>query len=120
MGIKILEIQAKKGMTEEDIKKGFDEILKEFQKEETDVLENSDNIDNPQHYKLNGLDIESIDVVRSVLGKEKFIGFCKGNILKYLIREENKNGLEDVKKAQKYIDWLVEEMEGKNERIANI
>ena len=70
MGIKILEIQAKKGMTEEDIKKGFDEILKEFQKEESDVLENSDNINNPQHYKLNGLDVESIDVVRSVLGKD--------------------------------------------------
>lgn len=88
--------------------------------EKSEIIQKVDNINNPQHYKLNGLDIESIDVVRSVLGKEKFIGFCKGNILKYLIREENKNGIEDVKKAQKYIDWLVEEMEGKNERIANI
>nr|DAS17741.1 MAG TPA: nucelotide kinase [Caudoviricetes sp.] len=111
MGIKILEVQAKKGMTVEDISKAVDDILNKFQKEELD-LENSDNIDNPQHYKLNGLDIESIDVVRSVLGKEKFIGFCKGNILKYLIREENKNGLEDVKKAKKYMDWLTKEMEG--------
>ena len=88
--------------------------------EKSEIIQKVDNINNPQHYKLNGLDIESIDVVRSVLGKEKFIGFCKGNILKYLIREENKNGIEDVKKAQKYIDWLVEEMEGKNERSANI
>lgn len=79
--------------------------------EKSEIIQKVDSINNPQHYKLNGLDIESIDVVRSVLGKEKFIGFCKGNVLKYLIREENKNGLEDIKKAQKYIDWLVEEME---------
>lgn len=36
-----------------------------------------DIINNPQHYKLNGLDIESIDVIESVLG-DGFKAFCKG------------------------------------------
>ena len=34
--------------------------------------------------------------------------FCLGNILKYLIRAEKKNKLEDYKKANKYLDWIIE------------
>ena len=32
----------------------------------------------------------------------------KGNTLKYLLRERNKNGIEDLKKARKHLDWLIE------------
>lgn len=76
-----------------------------------------DIIENPSHYNLPGLQIQSIDVVKSVLGKKGFEAFCKGNILKYVIREENKNGLEDLKKAKVYLDWLIKskEMESGNE-----
>ena len=49
-------------------------------------LSNNDNIKSPKHYKLEGLNIESIDVIRATLGKEGFKSFCKGNIMKYLIR----------------------------------
>ena len=58
-------------------------------------LNNNDNIKSPKHYRLEGLNIESIDVIRATLGKEGFKAFCKGNIMKYLIRAEKKNGLED-------------------------
>lgn len=70
-----------------------------------------DKIENPSHYNLPGLQVQSIDVVKSVLGKKGFEAFCKGNILKYIVREENKNGLEDVKKARVYINWLIESRE---------
>lgn len=59
-----------------------------------------------------GLGVESIDVVKSVLGKDGFEAFCKGNIMKYTIREANKNGLEDLKKARVYLDWLIKSKEG--------
>lgn len=37
------------------------------------------NVKSPKHYKLEGLNVESIEVIKSVLGKEGFKSFCKGN-----------------------------------------
>lgn len=85
----------------------------EFKKlEEENALSKTDeNIKSPKHYKLEGLNIESIDVIKATLGKEGFKSFCKGNIMKYLIRAEKKNGLEDYKKAQTYLTWYLKECE---------
>lgn len=73
-----------------------------------------DNINSPKHYKLYGMDIESIDVIRAVDhdldGTE---GFFTGNVLKYMIRWKKKNGIEDLQKARKYLDWLIEYEGGK-------
>jgi hypothetical protein len=33
---------------------------------------------------------------------------CLGNIIKYLARYPLKNGLEDLKKAKVYLDWMIE------------
>lgn len=68
---------------------------------------NIDNINNPNHYKLS-CGIESIEIIKRVLGTKGFVAFCLGNILKYLIRAEKKNGKEDYKKAAKYLEWVIE------------
>ena len=67
----------------------------------------TDKIISPKHYKLEGLDIEAIDVIKSVLGKEKFEGYCRGNVIKYILRADSKNGIEDLKKAQVYLNWEI-------------
>ena len=69
----------------------------------------NDNVNAPDHYKLRGLDIEAIDVIRGALTEDEFRGFCKGNVLKYTIREGHKNGDEDLKKAKKYLEFLEED-----------
>lgn len=63
-----------------------------------------DNI-NPDHYK-NG-EIECIDAIEASMTKEAFRGYCKGNILKYVWRYENKNLDEDLKKSQWYTKRLL-------------
>lgn len=68
-----------------------------------------DKVNSPKHYKLRGLDIEAIDVIRGALTEDEFRGFCKGNVLKYTIREGHKNGDEDLKKAKKYLEFLEED-----------
>ena len=68
---------------------------------------NIDNINNPNHYKLS-CGVESIEIIKRVLGIKGFVAFCLGNILKYLIRAEKKNGKEDYKKAAKYLEWVIE------------
>lgn len=61
------------------------------------------------NYKLPGLNIESIDVLRAALTPEEFKGFCKGNALKYLIRAGKKDDeLQDLKKAGVYIGWCID------------
>ena len=42
---------------------------------------------------------------------EQLKGFYLGNSLKYLLRHQKKNGLEDLKKARKNLDWLIDEVE---------
>lgn len=66
-----------------------------------------DNVNHPDHYKLPGLNIEAIDVICAVLGPERFEGYCRGNTLKYLIRADHKNGVEDLEKAAKYLAWEI-------------
>ena len=43
------------------------------------------------------------------------LGFCVGNIIKYVCRYKDKNGIEDLKKARHYIDLLIEIEESKNQ-----
>ena len=71
-----------------------------------------DNVNSPSHYQgINGLEV--IEVHKNFLTEEELRGYYKGNALKYLLRERKKNGLEDLKKARKHLDWLIE-LEGKN------
>lgn len=67
----------------------------------------------PAHYKQGGLEV--ITVLRKKMSKEEFKGFCKGNILKYVMRADHKNGAEDYKKAMQYLKWLIETEESNNE-----
>jgi hypothetical protein len=65
---------------------------------------------NPSHYRMG--DVECIDAIRSaIVGKGSFEGYLVGNILKYLWRYEAKNGIEDVRKAQWYLQKLLSELE---------
>lgn len=71
-----------------------------------------DLVNSPPHYKLNGLDIESVDVIRAVLTAEEFRGWCKGNAIKYLMRLGKKDKeIQDAKKSIKFLEWLVKELE---------
>lgn len=72
-----------------------------------EVNEMSDLIDNQPHYKNQG--IEPIDLMRKNFSKEEFAGFLQGNVLKYMLRYKDKNGIEDLKKAKTYLTWLIDE-----------
>ena len=73
---------------------------------------NVDMVDHPSHYTQGG--IECIDCIKSAtVGKVGIEAFCVGNAIKYLFRYEEKNGVEDVKKAKWYIDRLIRELEEK-------
>ena len=72
-----------------------------------------DNVNHPQHYQTNIKGLETIEIIYAALGYELFKGYCRGNVLKYLLRADKKNGIEDLKKAAVYLVWEIEIREGK-------
>jgi hypothetical protein len=58
-------------------------------------------INHPSHY--NQGNIEVIDII-----DDWNLDFCEGNVVKYISRWRNKNGIEDLKKARHFIDLLIE------------
>ena len=73
---------------------------------------NVDMVNHPAHYTQGG--IECIDALKAAtVSKTGIEAVCTANAIKYLWRYEEKNGIEDVKKARWYIDRLIKELEEK-------
>lgn len=84
-------------------------MIDEGEKIERTISGPHDNVHHPKHYEIVP-GVEAIDVIRAVTG-DSFVGYCRGNALKYLIRADHKGGVEDLKKAMVYIDWEIKERE---------
>lgn len=75
-----------------------------------DVKPDADMVNHPSHYTQGG--IECIDALKAAtVSKTGIEAVCTANAIKYLWRYEEKNGIEDVKKARWYIDRLIKEIE---------
>ena len=69
-----------------------------------------DMVNHPQHYTQGG--IECIDALKAAtVGKRGIEAVCVANVIKYLWRYEEKNSIEDVRKAKWYIERLLKELE---------
>jgi len=75
-------------------------------KEEPPVI-TPDMVSHPPHYTDGGC-VECIEAIESALTNEEYRGFLKGNIQKYIWRERHKGGTESLKKAQWYLDRLIQ------------
>ncbi len=53
------------------------------------------------HYK--NMKIQPINYIQA-----NDLGFCAGNVVKYVSRYQSKNGVEDLRKAKHYIELLIE------------
>lgn len=65
-----------------------------------------DNVNHPAHYTQGG--IECIDAMEAAYGTEAVIIFCMCNAYKYIWRNQKKNGTEDIKKCQWYLNKMME------------
>lgn len=67
-----------------------------------------DVVNKPLHYQG---EVEAIDSIKSAMSYENFKGYLQGNILKYSIRYDRKNGIEDLQKAQWYTNRLIQHLQ---------
>lgn len=73
----------------------------------------SDSVNQPPHYQQG--DIECIDAIEAALTPEEFRGYCKGNVIKYALRERDKGGGESLSKAFWYLslaNWTHDQSTG--------
>tara|TARA_B100000900_G_scaffold270999_1_gene231449 strand:+ start:86 stop:316 length:231 start_codon:yes stop_codon:yes gene_type:complete len=72
----------------------------------------SSSVNHPKHY--NSGTIEVIDAI-----EDWEMGFCDGNVIKYVARHKHKGKpIEDLKKAKWYLERLIQQYEQEN-RIEN-
>lgn len=65
-----------------------------------------DMVNCPPHYRQGN--VECIDAIQAALTPEEFLGYCKGNVMKYTWRSHFKGKIEDLKKARWYLNKVVD------------
>ena len=78
----------------------------------------SDNVNHPAHY-ISETGLETIDVIEAFTFDLKGLeAVCTANVIKYICRWKHKNGLEDLEKAQWYLNKLINHVQY-NEKESN-
>lgn len=93
-------------LTPEEYRQMFDKTLEMLgiekpQKENKEMAK--ENVNHPKHYNREG-GMECIDEMILVFGKEAVQNFCLCNAWKYRYRAADKNGEEDLKKSDWYLN----------------
>lgn len=68
---------------------------------------------NPKDTQIGGSHYKKIKIqpIEYILAND--LGFCEGNVVKYITRYPDKNGVEDLKKAKHYIEFLINDLESR-------
>jgi len=63
--------------------------------------------DNPKDRQCAGNHYDMpIQPIEFILAND--LGYCEGNVIKYICRYKRKGGIEDLEKAKHYIDFLID------------
>ena len=68
--------------------------------------------DEPNYYTMDGLSPIGA-FKKGLISTSELVGFCKGNVIKYICRFQSKgSAVEDLRKAKDYINFLLDIYEG--------
>jgi hypothetical protein len=87
-------------MTELTYREVCDKVAAKNQAKRTQIGDDRTQIGGDHYSKMN---IQPIDFIT-----QNNLSFIQGNIIKYICRYKDKNGLQDLKKAQHYMNMLLE------------
>ena len=65
-----------------------------------------------EHYRSK--DVQPWTAMQSWMTAEEFEGFLRGNVIKYIARYKDKDGVKDVLKARHYLERLLEHIDRNN------
>lgn len=76
-------------------------------------MSDSDIVNHPKHYTQGK--IECIDAIESAVSELSGLdAVCTANVIKYVWRWKHKNGSQDLRKAQWYLNKLIDLQEAQN------
>lgn len=102
-------------MPTENINKAIEEAKGSSSQHNEEV----DIVNHPPHYQ-SGRSFEVIDVIEAYTSDLKGIEATDtGNVIKYMCRWKNKNGIQDLKKAEWYLQHLIKHLEKEKENDLN-
>ena len=81
---------------------------KDFVPTKSEEVVKSDGYKSVLDYQIGGNHYQQMVYQPLTFIMEQKLKFCEGNIIKYIARYKNKNGLQDLKKAQHYLKYLIE------------
>lgn len=87
----------------------WERMLTELSQTAEDMKPNT--VNHPTHY-TSGCGFECIEMMEMVFGKEAVIDYCVVNAFKYIWRHKQKNGTEDIAKAEWYLKYASKLTEG--------
>lgn len=84
--------------------------------EQYKLYKEGEHMKNANEYQIGGshykdMAVQPWDVMQSVMTHEEFVGFLKGNVIKYSMRQGKKEGTDDGAKAMHYLAKLREVQE---------
>jgi len=99
-----MEKEWKKQMRHED----YMRLMEQLENAGKEAYGGIDLVNSPPHYNQAG--IECVDAIAAATD-DGFQYYLQGNIIKYLWRYRYKNGIQDLEKAQWYLNKLIETLE---------
>ena len=63
---------------------------------------------NPLDVQVGGYHYKNMPIQPLEFAHKNGLNFCQGNVIKYVTRYKNKDGLKDLEKARHYIDLLIQ------------
>lgn len=81
----------------------MEECEQKERKNDMEEIKVNDKVNHPRHYEGH-TSIECIDAMILTFGVKRTAEYCVQNAYKYIWRHENKNGIEDLKKAEWYLN----------------
>ena len=114
MSVKMVDDDPDWRVTPEEYKQILIDKTKERLKENKEMAK--ENVNHPKHYNREG-GMECIDEMILVFGKEAVQNFCLCNAWKYRYRAADKNGEEDLKKSDWYLNKYEELKRGPSHTV---
>lgn len=74
----------------------------------------------PAHYVKQGMECKDYIRVMTCTIQNGYAAYMIGNVIKYLWRFQDKDGIQDLKKARHYLDFLIEEAEAEQKKIEDM
>ena len=104
---------SREDFVEEDLEETqlpVEDTINDVERKLEELFESEDMVNHPPHYNTRSMEV--IDIIEVCLENERNpkVAYNMSNVLKYLLRFREKNGMEDLKKCVWYLNRVIDKV----------